>query len=311
MLTPGQRRCHEAGRPWSSGTSDASARGGQQKNSSPEHFVTRRILVRARSTGAAVLLTLSAACSGAVHGPEAPGGVLPGFDTRTYPGDAAMQTWLRESPYRWVGYYLPAPCYTGVSWVGTRERIATIGWGIAPLFVGEQDWSAIQPGDTTVAEQGARCTTQNLTIEQGVAHAIAADSIMQAEGFPPGTPVFLDVERMERVSRAMEEYVNSWFTEMLARGRYTPALYAHERNVTPLFERARVAFAEAGRSDQPFLWVARSGDFDIARRPMDSGILSASIWQGRFDIDETWGGVTLRIDANVGSAAVPGLMLRR
>jgi len=310
MLTPPQRRCHEAGLSLPFGTSDASARAGQRKNSSTEHFVTRRTLVRARSTGTAVLLTLAAACGGVVHGPEVPGAVLPGFDTRTYPGDAAMQTWLQESPYRWVGYYLQAPCYTGTSWVGTRERIATIGWGIAPLFVGEQDWSAIQPGDTTVAEQGARCTTQNLTPEQGAAHAVAADSTMHAEGFPPGTPVFLDVERMERVSRAMEEYVDAWFREMLALGRYTPALYAHERNVTPLFERARAAFATAGRSDQPFLWVARSGDFDITRRPTDSGILSASIWQGRFDIDETWGGVELRIDANVGSAAVPGLMTR-
>ncbi|HEU5210844.1 MAG TPA: glycoside hydrolase domain-containing protein [Longimicrobiales bacterium] len=271
--------------------------------------MTRRTLMRPFRAAALLLMAHGlAACASTGHGPSAPGGVLPGFDTRTYPGDAAMRTWLDASPYRWVGYYLPAPCYTGTSWVGTRERIASIGWGVAPLFVGEQDWSAIQPGDTTVAEQGARCTTQNLTPAQGAADAVAADSVMDAEGFPPGTPVFLDVERMERVSRAMEEYVHAWFTEMLARGRYTPSLYAHERNVTPLFERARAAFAAAGRSDEPFLWVARAGALDVGSRPADSGILSAAIWQGRFDVDETWGDVTLRVDANVASVAVPGIM---
>lgn len=275
--------------------------------------MTRSKTVRVcRSAALLSVLVLVAACGGAVTaGPSAPGGVLPGFDTRTYPGDAAMRTWLAESPYRWVGYYLPAPCYTGTSWVGTRDRIADMGWGIAPLFVGEQDWSVIQPNDTTVAEQGARCSTQNLTAAQGAADAVVADSIMNAEGFAPGMPVFLDVERMERVTRAMEDYVHAWFTRMLELGRYTPSLYAHERNVTPLFERARNAFETAGRSDQPFLWVARSGGFDLTSRPSDSGILSAAIWQGRFDVDETWGGVTLRIDSNVGSTAVPGILQRR
>ncbi len=94
---------------------------------------------------------------------------------------------------------------------------------------------------------------------------------------------------------------------MLDRGRYTPALYTHERNATPLFEIARTAFAEAGRSDAPILWVARSGGFTVSRRPSDSGILSASIWQGLFDVQETWGGVTLVIDANVALTGVPGI----
>ncbi len=267
--------------------------------------------MRGRMLAVLLLSATLGACGGAIAAPSAPGGVLPGFDTHTYPGDAAMRTWLAESPYRWVGYYLPAPCYTGTSWVGTRPRLASMGWGTAPIFVGEQDWSVIQPGDTTVAEEGARCTTQNLTPAQGTLDAAAADSLLDAEGFVPGTPVFLDVERMERVTGAMESYVLAWFREMLRRGRYTPALYAHERNVTSLYEAARSAFAEAGRSDAPFLWVARAGDFAVTRRPADSGILSASIWQGLFDTDETWGGVTLRVDANVALSSVPGVVAER
>ena len=165
----------------------------------------------------------------------------------------------------------------------------------------------MQAADSSVAEQGARCTTRNLTSERGTRDAAAADSAMEAEGFLPGTPVFLDVERMERVSTAMEAYVRAWFTEMLARGRYTPALYTHERNATPLYEIARTAFSEAGRSDAPILWVARSGGFTVTSHPADSGILSASIWQGLFDTEETFGGVTLVIDANVALTSVLGI----
>lgn len=263
------------------------------------------------AVGCVLLVT---ACAGAsLPEPIRPGGaeVLPGFDTRAYPGDEAMRTWLETSPYRWVGYYLSAPCYTGTTWVGRRDELEAIGWGVAAVFIGEQDWAEVEAADSTVAEQGARCTTRNLTAEQGTIDGASADSVMDAEGFLPGTPVFLDVERMERVSTPMETYVRAWFTELLDRGRYTPALYVHERNATPLYEVARAAFAAAGRSDAPILWVARSGGFGIDSRPSDSGILSAAIWQGVFDTQETWGGVTLTIDANVALTGVPGIIPQR
>src|SRR5690606_26330838 len=58
-------------------------------------------------------LPLLAACAGG--GPAAPSGPTraagyPGFDTSLYPGDAVARAWRQESPYRWIGYYLPAPC---------------------------------------------------------------------------------------------------------------------------------------------------------------------------------------------------------
>lgn len=237
--------------------------------------------------------------------------VIAGFDTREYPGDAAMRTWRAESPYRWVGYYLPAPCYTGRSWIGRRAALDDMGWGMAVLFVGEQDWAAMNmAADSTVAVQGAQCTSSNVTAERGATDAATADSTMSAEGFAPGTPVYLDVERMEQVSPAMEAYVRAWFDSMLARGRYLPALYAHERNATILYGAARAAFDAAGRTDDPILWVARSAEFDVTMRPEHSGILSASIWQGRFNARETWGDTTLLIDANVARVATPGLLAR-
>src|SRR5690349_21330073 len=41
---------------------------------------------------------------------RAPRAAHAGFDTRVYPGEAALRTWKQRSPYEWVGYYLPAPC---------------------------------------------------------------------------------------------------------------------------------------------------------------------------------------------------------
>jgi len=63
-----------------------------------------------------LLLVLAAACAPGATSP-APGparptpsnpNVHPGFDARVYPGEAAMRAWRESSPYRWVGYYLPA-----------------------------------------------------------------------------------------------------------------------------------------------------------------------------------------------------------
>jgi hypothetical protein len=74
-----------------------------------------------------------------------------GFDTYAYPGDAAMRAWKEaEIGYEWVGYYLPAPCHKGRSWVGKRERLEEMGWGTAVIYVGQQTWDGIPSNFTTV-----------------------------------------------------------------------------------------------------------------------------------------------------------------
>ena len=107
-----------------------------------------------------------------------------------------------RSPLRWVGYYLPAPCYTGTSWMGLRAALERMGWGMAVLFVGEQDWAA---GDAPPPDSlPARCTRTN--------------------GLARGTAIFLDVERVEHVSPALRAYVAAWAAALAHNGRYRPAL---------------------------------------------------------------------------------------
>jgi hypothetical protein len=60
-----------------------------------------------------------------------------------YPGDAALRTWRSASPYRWVGYYLPAPCHRDASYRGRRAAIAAAGYGTAVLYVGQQTWEGV------------------------------------------------------------------------------------------------------------------------------------------------------------------------
>lgn len=82
-------------------------------------------------------------------GPDRTGRHL-GFDTYAYPGDEVMRAWRhRDVPYEWVGYYLPAPCHKGRSWVGKRERLADMGWGMAVIYVGQQTWDRTPTGFET------------------------------------------------------------------------------------------------------------------------------------------------------------------
>jgi hypothetical protein len=267
-------------------------------------------MTRYRPTLLAILACAltAGACAPLPVGAPVPARGVPGFDTRDYPGDDVMRRWFAASPYRWVGYYLPAPCYTGTTWTGRRPALSQMGWGFAVLFVGEQDWSAMRaaPGDTVpVAEPGARCVTANLTAENGAAHAAAAEAAAAADGFPDATIVFLNVERVERVSPELEAYVRGWVATMLDRGRYTPGLYAHDLNAAELYAVVVGEFARRARTERPRLWVARQAGFDMGRSPIESGHAVAAVWQGVFDTLETWDGTTLNIDVNVADSADP------
>jgi hypothetical protein len=190
--------------------------------------------------------------------------------------------------------------------VGTRERLEAMGWGLAVLFVGEQDWSEILPTDQVIADPDApRCARANLRGERGREHAVEAAWAASAEGFPGGTIIYLNVERVERVSADLTAYVEAWTVGLLEDGRYVPALYAHAHNADALHAAQVEAFAGAGRDGAPRLWVARTGGFDLRQAPTESGFPAAHIWQGHLDIRETWGGVTLHIDANVARSANP------
>lgn len=228
----------------------------------------------------------------------------PGFDTWRYPGDEAMRTWRAESPYRWVGYYLPAPCHRGTSFVGKRETLERQGWGLAVIYVGQQSWEGMPDPDPTTPADSIVCSRTLLTAEQGRADARDAAARAASEGFPPGTIIFLDVERMERATNEMVAYYGAWMAGILVDGRYRPGTYAHRGNAAELYLLAQRAHARADAGD-PTFWVAGGRGFSLGARPEDSGLPFADVWQGVLDVDRRWGGVSLRIDENVAERASP------
>jgi hypothetical protein len=223
-----------------------------------------------------------------------------------------------------VGYYLVAPCQKGQTWTGKRTALQQMGWGTAVVFIGEQDWpvsardTAAMASSATTASSAStasnaqpaantppQCSSSNLSTEKGAVDAARADSTAAAEGFPAGTVIYLDIERVENVSPKYETYIRAWVRALLQRGRFMPGAYAHEKNANAVRGIVAGEAAKNGMTGEPPMWVASRAPFDVAAAPGSSGFPYARIWQGLFNRSETWGGVTLTIDANVATSADP------
>src|SRR5215203_3114189 len=264
-----------------------------------------------------------------------------GFDTYAYPGDQAMLAWRQDgAPYEWVGYYLPsAPCHKGTTWSGKRETLSDMGWGVAVIYVGQQVWSGtprqkiVQTKWVTKrvkqvrrvngkrvtryvrkkvpvkvvkyarAAQGQSCSTHLVSGARGRKDANDAISRAVKEGFPRGTVVFLDIERMEKVPAAMRDYYKAWTTRVLEEGTYRPGYYVHNHNAKLIYNDVASVFVAAGSLDQPPFWIASGRGFSEDKEPHEVGHDFAKVWQGILDVVQTHNGVQLPIDVNV--AAVP------
>jgi Domain of unknown function (DUF1906) len=264
-----------------------------------------------------------------------------GFDTYAYPGDQAMLAWRQDgAPYEWVGYYLPsAPCHKGVSWSGKRETLNDMGWGVAVIYVGQQVWSGtprqkiVQTKWVTKrvkqvrrvkgkrvtryvkkkvpvkvvkyarAAPGQSCSTHLVSGARGVKDANDAIARAVKEGFPRGTVVFLDIERMEKVPKAMRDYYKAWTERVLEEGTYKPGYYVHNHNAKLVYNDVASVFVNAGSLDQPPFWIASGRGFSEDKEPHEVGHDFAKVWQGILDVVQTHNGVQLPIDVNV--AAVP------
>jgi hypothetical protein len=234
-----------------------------------------------------------------------------GFDTHTYPGTAVMKAWKETpgSPYKWVGYYLPSPCHDDTSWVGRRETLQQLGWGIAIVYVGQQTWGKT-PRDLTSAQRDALrkktdCSTDLISAEEGKANADDATARAEAEGFARGAIVFLDLERMETIPPPMREYYKAWTARMLENGKYKPGIYTHAFNAPQVFTDVKDVFTAAGDTSTPRFWIAGGKGFDTGRAPQDVGYAFAGVWQGVIDVARSVANIRLPVDVNVASWLSP------
>ena len=236
-----------------------------------------------------------------------------GFDTYTYPGDSVMLAWRKapDAPYEWVGYYLTAPCHKGKTWMGKRQTLQQMGWGIAVVYVGQQTWERT-PQKTTDAQRaalvraGRTCHTNLLSASQGRIEAEDAIAKTEAEGFPRGSVIFLDIERMERVPLAMRDYYMAWTDRVLQDGRYRPGYYVHNHNAALVHDDVKTVFAARNVVEAPRFWVASARDFDPSKSaPSDVGHVFAGVWQGIIDVAHEVADIELPIDVNVASWPSP------
>jgi hypothetical protein len=258
-----------------------------------------------------------AQAAAAVTGQDAPmatdyeKGKYVGFDTHTYPGASVMKTWKNTpgSPYQWVGYYLPSPCHADESWVGKRDTLLAMGWGIAVVYVGQQTWGrtprALSAAQRDAIRKKTQCSADLISADEGTRDADDATAKATREGFPQGAWVFLDIERMEKIPAAMRDYYKAWATRMLAAGKYKPGIYTHEHNAKDVYADVQSVFKAAGDTTTPRMWIAGGKGFDTGRAPQDVGFAFAGVWQGVIDVARSVAQVKLPVDLNVASWASP------
>ena len=238
-------------------------------------------------------------------------GKVMGFDTHTYPGDRTMAAWKAApgAPYRWVGYYLPAPCHKDRSWSGKRQTLVDMGWGIAVVYVGQQTWGRTpRPSQKRLAaltKAGKTCNADFISPQHGVAEADDAIAAAEREGFPERSIVYLDLERMEKMPVVMRDYYRAWSRRLLEDGRYRPGVYVHAHNAQTVYDDVKSEFVAAGVDEEPRVWVATGRGYEEGKAPQDVGFAFAGVWQGMIDVARTVADIKLPLDVNVSAWSSP------
>lgn len=137
-----------------------------------------------------------------------------GFDTATYPGSPQL-AWLKANTnLEWCGYYLaPAPSHRDTGWMGERQLLSAQGWGLAPIFVGQQ-----------TAGPGAHQAVGAL----GGSDGVLASRLAASEGFAPQSCIYLDWEDGGNPSQDACAYIAAWAAAVAA-ARFQPGIYCSHR----------------------------------------------------------------------------------
>ena len=186
-----------------------------------------------------------------------------GFDTSVFLGPQQM-AWLKANTNLvWCGYYLgSAPSHGDSSWTGQRAALQAAGWGIAPIYVGQQ---LKGPGSHVV------------TGAQGAIDGPDAVAMMTAEGFIAGSCVYLDLEDGAPFNAPRTDYVAAW-AKAVRDGGFLPGIYCSHgiaAGVQAQERGARIwAFKVATTAQHPF-----PGTTFPQKDPSGCGFAGAVAWQ--------------------------------
>ncbi len=213
-----------------------------------------------------------------------------GFDISSYPGDSTM-SWLKANTNLvWCGYYLVAPSHRHSTWTGKRGQLSAAGWGIAPVFVGQQIGG---PGSL------------NPSASTGVADGKQAVAEMRQEGFAPGAFVYLDIENGPPLTGAQQDYLNSW-CDTVGQGGFSPAVYCSHllaQNVQNLRPECRIWAFKLTTQPNPVPSPFPNPD------PSGSGFGGATAWQLAQNCFINANNSSLQVDLDSASVPDPGAPL--
>lgn len=186
-----------------------------------------------------------------------------GFDSSAFPG-LEITSWLKANTnLHWCGFYLgPAPSHSGKDWMAHRAELVEQGWGIAPLYVGQQ-----------VVGKGSKLSSG----PQGKTDGKQAVSLMKSAGFPAGTFVYIDLENGPPLKPVQRAYLGAWVDTVAGDG-FCPGVYCSHgfaQEVHTLRPAARVwAFNVSTTSTH-----AVPGNNFPDSHPSGSGFTGSFVWQ--------------------------------
>jgi hypothetical protein len=161
-----------------------------------------------------------------------------GIDRLGYPGNDFMNGLMNNTNLLWTGFYLaPAPSQGNTSWMAHLVDLRAMGpgWGVAPIYVGQQHPSIDQPGVSHIR-----------TAEQGRIDALNAAELADRAGFSSGSEanltgsprIYLDIEIGGNLPREDLAYVNAWCATIRSdQTAYLPGVYCSFKDTAAQLKR--------------------------------------------------------------------------
>lgn len=242
------------------------------------------------------------------------------FDACAAPALESMRAWL-ASPYRAVGIYIG-----GISRSCAQPNLtpqwlnatSAMGWSHVPIYVGRQAACATYVKGGKRIPFPSRMSTDEATAgAQGREAALDAIVQMRSLGLDSSIPIYLDVEAYPTTNGpcvvSVRAFTHAWTATLHSQG-YLSGLYG---SASSMIRHAQIWTSQGTYARPDKLWFARWNGVADAYEP----VLPDDEWAGHrikqfaggancVNCTQTWGGVTIRIDANyIQSFTAPMLSL--
>ena len=93
--------------------------------------------------------------------------------------------------------------------------------------------------------------------------------------------------------------------QVLADNRFRPGIYVHKANAQDIYDGVQRAYADMNKTGSAGFWVTTSTGFSVDKSPQDVGFPWASVWQGIYEVSQTWNGATINIDVDIATTSSP------